>query len=595
MLIQTSKSLNYGQRKPRQWGPISAVQYAVRVNAERMGIDYSLILELIPTWENAGETLYGVILNYAMGSGVTWAQTSGLLTDGSASGVVNLGSRFVVGSGSATIILRQVLGSEVNCFSLSSRSSYTTKGYEFLVGGEATPYSARLRWQDDTGHFQTNGGVTGLISGSVHQFVARFTPTAGQFFVDGVYVEQDTRSGPLTNTQNLHIAKRGTTYYNGSPCEQFFYYADALTTDQIAQLHATPYALLMPVSRPIFFDLGSGGLQLTINNCSCTSSLSTPSLLEAATLLIDALSLQSSAQNMQLDLATILQVNSLAASATLAQANLVQKALLEIANLASTSSYSQADLLQAAILQVATLQVASQFTSVALLQKALLSVQGMLAGSFLSALSLSNASLLDVANLTVSQQLATLSLAQKAVLQLSALAVTSQLSSVGLLQDSQLAVNPMTVASWLEAIQLSSGLTLSVANLASSSSLSSVELLQKALLAMQQMQVTSNLTESQLSVAFELVVDSLLASGTISSPTLGVAFLLLVDNLGVASIIDNIQLGSEKFQLLVDSLLVGQTYSNISLVLPSDGYCLVITANSEQFTINATVEKFTIN
>ena len=66
--------------KPPMWGPPDAVRYAVRANAERMGIDPAILLSIHPLWVGAGDVLgsFGAASDGARNT-AEWSNT-GLIT-----------------------------------------------------------------------------------------------------------------------------------------------------------------------------------------------------------------------------------------------------------------------------------------------------------------------------------------------------------------------------------------------------------------------------------------------------------------------------------------------------------------------------------
>jgi len=241
--------------KPKQWGPLSDVQAAVRHNCERLGIDYEKLLALWPLWEQAGSLIYNYGSyggSYIAYNSPTW-EKEGLKGNGS-NAYVDFGSDYSFGSNPFSLVQWVFGGDDVDRFSISSRTGSTAYGYEFLIGAGSTPGYWGFRAKGTTAYPQLNVDG-GWNDGKWHLLVGTASPSASQFYVDGNLEDSGGTPGTIDNSQNLMLFRRGTTYATVLTGTTIVY-ADVLTADQITQLYEQPYALIVPVSRPVYFDLG---------------------------------------------------------------------------------------------------------------------------------------------------------------------------------------------------------------------------------------------------------------------------------------------------------------------------------------------------
>jgi len=595
MLIQTSKSLNYGQRKPRQWGPISAVRYAVRENAERLGIDSSLIKIVVPFWEKSG-----IVINNAVTTDNLSTTSPLWATNGYRCSITN---KWDTGK-----TLAAILGSTSSKYTVISSGGVVARPTasnfffgDFQDGGTGYDLGMYQSSSTNTINWYYKSGANVAISGGVVTNGAEIMCGATW---DGVTVA-GYFAGQLSATA-AHTAAMGATQTfkgggqwatgNGTFDHRLLIIiADALTADQMAEIYTIPYALLMPVSRPTYSFPSSEAITLTIANCIAASSLSTTTLVEKASLIVQHLTGLSAITNISLQAGVQLLVDSLSASSAVEQAALVQKATLAIANAASTSTLSNTALLQASILAVASAGASSQLSNIQLSEAALLAVNSLISATLADNINFTTATLLSVQSISSATALQLASLLQKATLQLASLSALAVVSSSDLAQRSTITPTSLTAASNLTTIDLASGLLLSLSNLTSYGSLTTAEIVQKSTLAIEALQSISSVQTTSLAEAAQLAINSLVSAGLLSPTALEIAFLLTVDNLGAASIIQNVSLGDVKFQLQLANLLSSGQLSSVNLILPSDGYCLVFTASSKDFAFTTLPINFTLS
>jgi hypothetical protein len=245
------------------WGPLEAVQYAVRVNAERLGIAYSDILACYPVFEGAGDLVQNVISTGPSLSGNNKVWSDSAIDLGTTRRVYSAQGRYyaqnlcillhtepIVASATRPTILMIHTGTTnqyatMKYFSdtqlhvqwLSYLTNYVGTTYEAYI-----PHPFRLNtpvsicWElDGTRH---NTYTNGIRRHSIENTSQPAGITAATVSIELGYCQWETMGGQ--NVHGLNIFKQATP-------------------GQIATLSALPYALLMPVSRPVYFDLGAGG------------------------------------------------------------------------------------------------------------------------------------------------------------------------------------------------------------------------------------------------------------------------------------------------------------------------------------------------
>lgn len=248
--------------KPPMWGPPDAVQYAVRVNAERMGLDP---LFVSPLWEGGG-----LALDYANGlSGQLTAVSVGVpawksggvdfgWVSSTAYGYVDFQQDFTLPA-DFTVAFDYIAGTYRTYQGLitSGGFGHGWSIYQYTAGAYET-WRVILPGKTLTFNLPTTG------SGTCATIVVTQKSGSVRMYKNGVESITGTTAGITTSSVGdspLRLGCRSAT--NDAP----EYGADcvilsALIADGVLapdEYHATPYSLLMPVSRPVYFDLGATG------------------------------------------------------------------------------------------------------------------------------------------------------------------------------------------------------------------------------------------------------------------------------------------------------------------------------------------------
>ena len=255
--------------KPPMWGAPDAVQYAVRHNAERMGITPAW---MIPLLEGAGTVASDVVgFEVATLSGLGWDVSDQSLTGFTYSGAQSLilPSKDIyrlAGQSSVTLIVDVYLGSWANEFPhLWSVRNASTQVSVFGVGADISSDTPSNYRRPYIAQSTSNYGVsaTNVVPVNARSTLA-FSVGNGNvnFYLNGVNVGSSGGVGTFQPSTISPLIGNRVSGGRGLPNGKLYYvyaFHQQLSDPQIAQLHATPYALLMPVSRPVYFDLGAGG------------------------------------------------------------------------------------------------------------------------------------------------------------------------------------------------------------------------------------------------------------------------------------------------------------------------------------------------
>lgn len=152
---------------------------------------------------------------------------------------------FAIGSGSFSygVMWRS---SSINQFALTSRSSTTTAGYDFLVGAASIAGNIRVRAEDGTAAIAAPD-TAGTNDGEYHFGWGVFTagsPDSMQIIIDGVSGGSNTSTlGSIANSQSLRIGNRGGTFYTGQVALVLLY-RRAISLTEARWLYAEPYAFV---------------------------------------------------------------------------------------------------------------------------------------------------------------------------------------------------------------------------------------------------------------------------------------------------------------------------------------------------------------
>lgn len=258
------------------WGPPDAVRYAVRANAERMGIDPTKISGFYPLWEGVGPKTrnYADFYNssaYTEEPLVVGGKLDALGYSGVASGYININSYSgeLLELSKEITILAAVTPSSIGSIDrdIVSRWGDSSLYYQFRfwldVGDGATGYAAAIY----NGSTTFKAGITTQTAASNKSANIAFSYKERDFltvFVDGKKIDSAATLAGVHSTSMIYgvgIGSAGANVMSGTTgflgiIHQVVIFDRKLDNELVKSLTTTPYALLMPVSRPVYFDLG---------------------------------------------------------------------------------------------------------------------------------------------------------------------------------------------------------------------------------------------------------------------------------------------------------------------------------------------------
>lgn len=227
--------------KPPQWGPPDALRYAVRANAERLGIDPASIDILYPFFDN--NALFG---------GETSSSVGGLVIDGD--GIVCSGTNYISNS-------KRIASSSKHCvvsvFTPKTLDATFTFGQYQKTGGSGYEYGVFT-----TNRYYTKNGIyvtfPALTVGSRRVLIDICDGVNSKIFSAGAFAGS---AGALsTSLYDYQISGiRDSVAQNSAIHHLHIIFKSDISETLVPVFSATPYALLMPVSRPVYFDMGGGG------------------------------------------------------------------------------------------------------------------------------------------------------------------------------------------------------------------------------------------------------------------------------------------------------------------------------------------------
>ena len=232
---------------------MSAVRYAVRTNAARVGINPDKFVQYLPAWERGGVRLLDVFGNpdYVVGTDLAnygWNVWGLNRTAGFADPSAGLVKPAIVG-GRFTILQEIAPNVTWGRWYLANRTEFG-----FQVQNATLRIVSTIRASSAGVITSTRSHVPGqLISAAMS-----WDGTTFRAYSDGLIDGSTTPVAPA-DLQSMQMSLLGNSYGAGSngATGQYIHIADILTAAQIEQLYYEPYTLLMPMARPVYFDLGA--------------------------------------------------------------------------------------------------------------------------------------------------------------------------------------------------------------------------------------------------------------------------------------------------------------------------------------------------
>jgi len=256
--------------KPPMWGPPDAIAFAVRANCDRLGINYAATDGYWPLLERGGnrvlDVVHGAPLTVSGDAG--WAPHGVRVYDTANSAITGLSPKINAAATERTCLawlvnISVLPNSDSRIF--ANRSTWSdTQGFAL----ETTSSRLRLRHSTLGGRVDITSTVD-LREGSgpiVYRkndpmlFGVAYGPSTCSFYHDAKNVPVDivahSSTGIVASTRNFSIGN-AIDFLNNLTVAGAFVSHERLQAKTVERLGYEPYTLLMPVARPLYFDLGS--------------------------------------------------------------------------------------------------------------------------------------------------------------------------------------------------------------------------------------------------------------------------------------------------------------------------------------------------
>lgn len=147
-------------------------------------------------------------------------------------------------------------------FAVSSRSTSSTDGCEFLVGGAgvAGDVSFRIDGNSGSGNSPT---VSGQNDGRFHHYIGYYNGADARIYADGFYYGfNSVVAGTINSAQTLQIGRRGSTYFTGDVALVYCGH-NALSDGLVRAMMDNPWQIFRPISARVY-SFPSAGAASTI-------------------------------------------------------------------------------------------------------------------------------------------------------------------------------------------------------------------------------------------------------------------------------------------------------------------------------------------
>ncbi len=267
MLIYTSKYPGAGKHKPKQWGPLSAVRSSVFKNADHLGISPENIFTYLPLWELSGNRVHnlgnagGDLISGGTG-GFVWT-TDGVILDTS-NYLQSVDSLPAINPPFSCVMhfYQDVAWSNLST-SIANFMCSHSDGSDGWWTAQWKNYDSGLRLASNHGNIQYGQPSKGMHTIAIVQETADIS----SIYIDGVLVGSGDDgwlqgdAAPFRVGYNGKSSDLGSIGYTGFTWKSIAYVGQALSKETINVLHDSPYYLLQPVAKPIFFDVGAATTQ----------------------------------------------------------------------------------------------------------------------------------------------------------------------------------------------------------------------------------------------------------------------------------------------------------------------------------------------
>lgn len=265
--------------KPLMWGPPDAVRFAVRANCDRLGINYAAIDGYWPLLEFGGKTVVDIVhgTNLSVAGNADWSPLGVRVYSSPNSAISGLSTKINAATTSQTCLAWLA---NISAFSGNDTRIFTNRAsWSDPQGFALETSSSKLRFRHNTPSgrvdilstvdFRQGIGPVVYRQNDPMLFGVAYGPGSCDFFLDAKNIPADTvshaSSGIVASVRNFSIGN-GIAFFNNLTVMGAFVSHEKLSKEIVEWLGYEPYTLLMPVARPVYFDLGStpGGTPYTL-------------------------------------------------------------------------------------------------------------------------------------------------------------------------------------------------------------------------------------------------------------------------------------------------------------------------------------------
>ena len=473
---------------PARWGSFADVQYAVRINSEKVyGIDSDSIVLAVPLfWEIY--TDFSAYKNTITNYGATKVKNEGFYFNGSTYMIVSQDPSLEFGTGNFSLSYRFKTGSSDTLAMLGYGDRDDSAGWTSYIGVNGV---AKIIIDDSSTQVVTEE-ATNRADNIKHNYIVSIDKSNDQIiYIDGRNIASDNVTGVGNVNTNDHdsIQIGRMWYYN----EYKYPYTgtlydlrinnSALTETQAKLFNALPYDLYQKVSRPFYLLPIVEGITLTIEALDGVGTLDNVALTQKHNLSVQELLSSGALDNVALTQKHLLALQGLLSSGTLDAVSLTQKHILSVQELSGVGTLDNVTLTQKHILVVQELLSSGALDNIELIQKHTLIIQELASAGALDNIELTQKHLLAIQSLLSAGTLDNIELLLSTLLVVADLLSAGQLDNVGLTQKHILTVNEVLSAGQLDNVGLTQKHILTVDEVLSAGQLDGVALTQKNLLA----------------------------------------------------------------------------------------------------------------
>jgi len=248
------RTIQSAKQKPRQWGPLSAVQAAIKDNCNRLGFPAPYAAWLF--WEDAGETAhdYSEYDTHATSTSLLWSGNAGYFDSNYSIPLGDPAILDIPNNDGLTIFAIVTIYSFINVASVlyggadnNDRPGYNLRTIlgdelQIVIGNGSERKAAAISPTIDE-----KTSIVAVVNSGIELSISSYN-TKTVTSLSG-YSEELNGPDKIIGGSNTDV------YYHGL-IDNLWVFPKAFTDSQSALFHEQPYALIQPVSRPVYFDLG---------------------------------------------------------------------------------------------------------------------------------------------------------------------------------------------------------------------------------------------------------------------------------------------------------------------------------------------------